>query len=397
MAWFGESAVGTPVMARIVDGRHPFAKRMLPNERLHMAPLARYVLGFVRTVPVARNIRTMTAEIQATDVAIIGAGPVGLFTVFECGMLKMRCHVIDTLDVVGGQCAALYPEKPIYDIPGYPEIGAQALIEKLADQAGPFEPVFHLGQQVTRLDRRDDAWRLTTDAGTVIDAKAVIIAAGVGAFGPNRPPIDGIEAYEGTSVFYLVTAKDRFRGQRVVIAGGGDSALDWAIILADIAAKVMVVHRRPKFRGAPESVARLHALAAQGLVELVVPYQLNALEGDDGRLSAVTVATLDGDTRRLEADALLAFFGLSMTLGPIAGWGLSLDHDHIEIDQTTSETSVPGIFAVGDIATYPKKLKLILTGFAEAAQAAHAAYKLVHPGEVLHFEYSTTKGVPAIS
>jgi len=336
----------------------------------------------------------MTAAPHATDVAIIGAGPVGLFAVFECGMLKMRCHVVDTLDVVGGQCAALYPEKPIYDIPGYPEVDAQDLITKLSDQAAPFAPTFHLDQQVTGLERRDDGWRLTTSAGTVIDAKAVIVAAGVGAFGPNRPPIDGIEAYEGTSVFYMVTAKDRFRGQRVVIAGGGDSALDWAIILADIAAEVMVVHRRAKFRGAPESVARLHELAGQGRVELVVPYQLRDLEGGDGRLAAVNVATLDGETRRLEADALLAFFGLSMTLGPIADWGLALDHDHIRIDQATSQTSLPGIFAIGDIATYPEKLKLILTGFAEAAQAAHAAYKLVHPGEVLHFEYSTTKGVP---
>ena len=339
----------------------------------------------------------MTATLHATDVAIIGAGPVGLFAVFECGMLKMRCHVVDTLDVVGGQCAALYPEKPIYDIPGYPEIDARDLIAKLSDQAAPFAPTFHLDQQVTGLERRDDGWRLTTSAGTVIDAKAVIIAAGVGAFGPNRPPIDGIEAYEGTSVFYMVTAKDRFRGQRVVIAGGGDSALDWAIILADIAAEVMVVHRRAKFRGAPESVARLHELADQGRVDLVVPYQLRDLEGGDGRLAAVNVATLDGESRRLEADALLAFFGLSMTLGPIADWGLALDHDHIRIDQATSETSLPGIFAIGDIATYPEKLKLILTGFAEAAQAAHAAYKLVHPGEVLHFEYSTTKGVPSAS
>ncbi|MEO1222782.1 MAG: NAD(P)/FAD-dependent oxidoreductase [Pseudomonadota bacterium] len=339
----------------------------------------------------------MTAAPHATDVAIIGAGPVGLFAVFECGMLKMRCHVVDTLDVVGGQCAALYPEKPIYDIPGYPEIDAQDLVTKLSDQAAPFAPTFHLDQQVTGLERRDDGWRLTTSAGTVIDAKAVVVAAGVGAFGPNRPPIEGIEAYEGTSVFYMVTAKDRFRGQRVVIAGGGDSALDWAIILADIAAEVMVVHRRAKFRGAPESVARLHELADQGRVELVVPYQLRDLEGGEGRLAAVNVATLDGETRRLEADALLAFFGLSMTLGPIADWGLALDHDHIRIDQATSQTSLPGIFAIGDIATYPEKLKLILTGFAEAAQAAHAAYKLVRPGEVLHFEYSTTKGVPAVS
>ncbi len=338
----------------------------------------------------------MTAAVSTTDVAIVGAGPVGLFTVFECGMLKMRCHVIDTLDVVGGQCAALYPQKPIFDIPGYPEVGAQELIAKLTEQAAPFDPTYHLGQQVTAVVRRDDGWRLTTSTDTVIDAKAVVIAAGVGAFGPNRPPLAGIEAFEGRSVHYMVTDPEAFRGRHIVIAGGGDSALDWAIILADIAERVLVVHRRPKFRGAPESVARLHALAEQGQIELVVPYQLDSLDGDDGNLSSVTVATLDGDKKALKADALLAFFGLSMTLGPIADWGLALDHDHIVVDQSTSQTSTPGIFAVGDIATYPKKLKLILTGFSEAAQAAHAAYDLVHPGEVLHFEYSTTKGVPSI-
>jgi len=336
----------------------------------------------------------MSADVPSTDIAIIGAGPVGLFTVFECGMLKLSCHVIDALDVVGGQCAALYPEKPIYDIPGYPEIGANDLIAKLADQAAPFSPTYHLNQQVTGVERRDGGWRLTTSKGTKIDTKAVVIAAGVGAFGPNRPPLADIESYEGSSVHYMVTNKEAFRGQRVVIAGGGDSALDWAIILADIADSVMVVHRRPKFRGAPESVARLHAMAEQGKIDLVVPYQLSGLDGENGTLSSITVATLDGEARRLEADALLAFFGLSMTLGPIADWGLALDHDHIVIDQATSLTSLPGIFAVGDIATYPKKLKLILTGFAEAAQAAHAAYALVHPGEVLHFEYSTTKGLP---
>ncbi|NNG04158.1 MAG: NAD(P)/FAD-dependent oxidoreductase [Inquilinus sp.] len=332
---------------------------------------------------------------QQTDVAIVGAGPVGLFAVFECGMLKMRCHVVDALAMPGGQCAALYPEKPIYDIPGYPVIEAAALIERLSEQAAPFRPVYHLDQQVERLIAQDDGrWLVETSAGTRIDARAVIVAAGVGAFGPNRPPLDGIEGYEGTGVHYMVGQREAFRGKRVVIAGGGDSALDWSIILADIADRVMVVHRRPKFRGAPDSVAKLHALAEAGKIELVVPYQLFGLDGDGRRLSAVIVRTLDGEERRLEADVLLPFFGLSMNLGPIADWGLALDRNHVTIDQATSATSVPGIFAIGDIATYPNKLKLILSGFAEAATAAHAIYPLVHPGEALHFEYSTTKGLP---
>ncbi|MBW8728162.1 MAG: NAD(P)/FAD-dependent oxidoreductase [Inquilinus limosus] len=330
-----------------------------------------------------------------TDVAIIGAGPVGLFAVFECGMLKMKCHVVDVLDVQGGQCAALYPEKPIYDIPGQPRIEAAELIDRLVEQAAPFAPVYHLGQRVETLTRQPDGrWLVGTSAGTQIDAAAVIVAAGVGAFGPNRPPLAGIEAYENASVFYMVTRKETLRGKRVVVAGGGDSALDWSILLADIAAKVMVVHRRDKFRGAPDSVAKLHALAEAGKIELVTPYQLHGLEGAGGQLAAVTVATLDGEVRRLEADVLLPFFGLSMNLGPIADWGLALDKSHIAIDQATAATSAPGIFAVGDIATYPHKLKLILTGFAEAASAAHAIHPLAHPGEVLHFEYSTTSGVP---
>lgn len=336
----------------------------------------------------------MPQTVHSTDVAVIGAGPVGLFAVFECGMLKMRCHVIDSLDAVGGQCTALYPEKPIYDIPGYPAIDAAALVQNLEAQAAPFHPVYHLGAQVTALTPAGERWRVATANGVTVDARAVIVAAGVGAFGPNRPPLDGIEAYEGRSVHYLVKRREDFRGKRIVIAGGGDSALDWTLALADIAAHVYVIHRRPKFRGAPESVARMEALARDGKVELVVPYQLHRLEGADGQLTAVVVATLEGEERRLEADALLPFFGLSMNLGPIAGWGLNLDHNHIVVEPASCATSRPGIFAIGDIARYPGKLKLILCGFAEAAMAAHAIHPLVHPGEVLHFEYSTTKGVP---
>ena len=337
----------------------------------------------------------MSSSTHQTVVAIVGAGPVGLFAVFECGMLKMRTAVIDALDIAGGQCAALYPEKPIFDIPGYPRIEAMALIEKLLEQTRPFQPAYHLGQQVEAVEEAGAGWRLTTSAGTRIEARCIFIAAGVGAFGPNRPPLAGIEAYEGRSVFYLVKRRDDFRDKRVVIAGGGDSAVDWANSLAELAAKIYVVHRRPKFRAAPESVAMMERLVSAGQVELVVPYQLHGLEGSQGTLSAVTVQTLEGETRRLEADALLPFFGLAMNLGPIARWGLALDRNHIKVDPATFETSAKGIHAIGDIATYPGKLKLILTGFAEAAAAAHAAYARVHPGEALHFEYSTTKGVPA--
>ncbi|MBY0406258.1 MAG: NAD(P)/FAD-dependent oxidoreductase, partial [Rickettsiales bacterium] len=218
--------------------------------------------------------------------------------------------------------------------------------------------------------------------------------AGCGAFGPNRPPMEGLEAYEGKSVFYMVNKRENFRGKKVVIAGGGDSAVDWAISLSELTEKLYVIHRRPKFRCAPESATKLEALAASGKIEMVIPYQLARLEGENGQLSKVIVATLEGEEKPLDADYLLPFFGLAMELGPIAQWGLNLDMNHITVNPSTLETSTKGIFAIGDIAKYENKLKLILSGFAEAAQAAHAAYKLVHPGEALHFEYSTTKGVP---
>jgi thioredoxin reductase (NADPH) len=332
---------------------------------------------------------------ERKDVAIIGAGPVGLFAVFECGMLGLSCHVIDVLDMPGGQCAALYPEKPIYDIPGYPTIGAQELVERLGEQAAPFAPLYHFGHRVEKLAALGErGFRLELANGAAIEARAVIIAAGVGAFGPNRPPLDDIEDYEGKSVFYLVKRREEFRGLKVVIAGGGDSAIDWALSLAEVAARVMLVHRRDKFRAAPESAARLKRLADDGKIELVTPYQLHALEGADGALSAVMVADLEGRTRRLEADRLLPFFGLSMNLGPIAEWGLALDQHHITVDPATCATSAPGIFAIGDIASYRAKLKLIVTGFAEAAHAARAIFPLARPGEAPHFQYSTMTGVP---
>lgn len=332
---------------------------------------------------------------QRRDVAVIGAGPVGLFAVFECGMLGLTCHVLDALDMPGGQCAALYPEKPIYDIPGYPMIAAEELIAQLLEQARPFEPLYHLGYRIDRLEALNGGgFRLGTEDGRSVVADAVIIAAGVGAFGPNRPPLDRIDEFEGKSVFYLVQRRDDYRGRRVVVAGGGDSALDWTLSLAEVAAHVMLVHRRDKFRAAPESLARLKRLAESGKIELVTPYQLHALEGEDGVLEAVIVADLDGNERRLDADRLLPFFGLSMDLGAIAHWGLAFDQHHIAVDPATCATSVAGIFAIGDVATYRAKLKLILTGFAEAAQAARAIFALVRPGAALHFEYSTMTGVP---
>lgn len=336
-----------------------------------------------------------------TDVVIIGAGPVGLFAIFECGMLKLSCHVIDALDMVGGQCAALYPEKPIYDIPAYPNISGADLIDNLKKQAAPFNPVYHLGQKVTDIisvNEDGSLWHVKTSGGEIIETKTIIIAAGVGAFGPNRPPLEGIERFEGAEdgmgVHYYVRSRESFRGKDVVIAGGGDSAVDWAISLADVARRVSVVHRRPKFRAAPESESRLKALADCGSIDLVVPYQLHGVNGEGARLQEVIVESMDGQKRSLQADVLLPFFGLSMNLGPIADWGLGLDRSHITIDPLTAATSRPGIFAIGDIATYQHKLKLILTGFAEAAQAAHAIRHFLYPEEVVHFEYSTTKGVP---
>lgn len=338
----------------------------------------------------------MSKESLSTDIVVIGAGPVGLFAIFEAGMMKMRCHVVDALDMIGGQCSALYPEKPIYDIPGYPSIDAQTLIDKLSEQAAPFHPTYHLGQQVTALKPLEGGgWQVTTSKNTQIICKAVVIAAGCGAFGPNRPPLEGLEQYEGTSVFYLVRKKEDFRGKRIVIAGGGDSAVDWTLALADVAEKIYVIHRRPKFRAAPESVTRMEQLVAAGKIEMVIPYQLSGLRGSSGQLTGVEVATLDNASKKvLEADVLLPFFGLAMELGPIADWGLNLHKSHIEVNPSTMATNLEGIHAIGDIAHYPNKLKLILCGFAEAATACHAIYPRVHPGEVLHFEYSTSKGVP---
>jgi thioredoxin reductase (NADPH) len=334
------------------------------------------------------------ADILTTDVAIVGAGPVGLFAVFQLGMLKLSSVLIDALAETGGQCAALYPEKPIYDIPACPAIEASALIDRLEQQIAPFHAPRLLGRLVQDLSRDGEHFVLRTNLGDEIHAKVVLIAAGAGAFGPNRPPLAGLEAYEAAgSVQYYVRRKEDLRGKKVVIAGGGDSAVDWALALKDIA-RVSVVHRRAKFRAAPESAAQLDVAVAAGEIEMVVPYQLHALHGANGRLAQVEVATLEGETRRLDADVLLPFFGLSMDLGPIAGWGLERSHHHVAVDPSTCQTNLPGVFAIGDVVTYPGKLKLILQGFSEAAVAAHAIFGVVHPDQAMHFEYSTTKGIP---
>ena len=331
-----------------------------------------------------------------TDVVVIGAGPAGLFSIFQCGMMGLKSHVIDALDFIGGQCAALYPEKPIYDIPAYPSVSGEGLIAQLRDQAEPFSPVYHLGQRVLSIEPVENQWQVATDKGTVIQAKGIIIAAGGGAFGPNRPPLDNIEYFEGTSVFYAVNQRQRFAGKHIVIAGGGDSAVDWAISLSEIAASVSMVHRRANFRAAPESVARMNALVDAGKIGLVTPYQLTSLQGVNRQLTHVIVETLDGQKKSLTADVLLPFFGLQMDLGPLADWGLNIDNKHIAVASHTMETNLPGVFAVGDIATYAGKLNLILCGFAEAAMAAHTLRARIFPETVFRFEYSTTKGVPVL-
>ncbi len=331
---------------------------------------------------------------KTTDIVIIGAGPVGLFTAFECGMLNMRCVVIDALDFIGGQCTALYPEKPIYDIAGLPAVAAEDLIRNLEKQAAPFSPEYMLGQQVTELTRTDSGFKIKTSKENTIECKAIMIAAGCGAFGPNRPPVQGLDEFEKTgAVNYLVRSKEDYRGKKVVIAGGGDSAVDWANILADVTAKLYMVHRRDKFRAAPDSVNRMMKLADEGKIEFVIPYQPSGLSGKGGKLDTVELKDLGGNVKNIEADNLLCFFGLAMELGPIANWGLGLEKNHISVDQVTLQTNVEGIYAVGDICTYKGKLKLIACGFSEAAMAVHHAYNKVHD-KPLHFEYSTSKGVP---
>jgi thioredoxin reductase (NADPH) len=330
----------------------------------------------------------MTEGPHKTDVIIIGAGPVGLFAVFELGLLGMKAHIVDILDKPGGQCAELYPEKPIYDIPAWPVITGHDLTEKLREQIAPFNPVFHLSQMVEKLEKIADGWRIATDTGTIIEARAVVVAAGGGSFVPKKPPLPGIEAYEGKSVFYAVRKIEQFRGRDVLIAGGGDSALDWLLNLQPVTRSIALLHRRDEFRAAPDSINKMRDLVAAGKVKLHIA-QLSALKGDNGNLSAVTVK--DGANEHdIACDMLLPFYGLTMKLGPLAAWGINLEKNLIPVSTATFETSVPGIFAIGDINTYPGKLKLILSGFHESALMAHAAYGYVFLGKTPRFQYSTT-------
>jgi thioredoxin reductase (NADPH) len=332
----------------------------------------------------------MTGDVIKTDAVIIGAGPVGLFAVFELGLLDIKTHLIDILDKPGGQCAELYPEKPIYDIPAFPIITGQDLTEGLLVQIKPFDPVFHLQQRVDELKPGSDGgFHLTTDIGTRFETKIVIIAAGGGSFTPKRPPLSGIEQFEGTSVFYSVRRIEDFKDNNILIAGGGDSALDWALNLHPVAKRITLVHRREEFRAAPDSVNKMRALADAGELDFVIG-QVMELHGEGDRLEAASIRLKEGEMTRLECDRLLPFFGLTMKLGPVADWGLNLERNHIPVDTEKFETSTKGIFAIGDINTYPGKLKLILSGFHEAALMAHQAHRYVYPDTKLVFQHTTS-------
>ena len=340
------------------------------------------------TVPTPMIDQETGAPIE-TDALIIGAGPVGLFAVFELGLVDIKAHVVDILDKVGGQCAELYPEKPIYDIPALPEVSGQGLTDRLMEQIKPFGATFHLGHRIDALAREADGrFRLMTDRGQVFVAKVVIVAAGGGSFTPKRPPLEGIEAYEGTSVFYSVRRMNDFADQDVLIVGGGDSALDWTLNLQPIARSLTLLHRRDDFRGAPHSVEKMRSLVASGAMRLKIG-QATTLKGANGALDTVTVKTKDGE-EQVACTRMLPFFGLTMKLGPIADWGINLDENLIPVDTAKFETSIPGIFAIGDINTYPGKLKLILSGFHEAALMSQAAHKIVYPDKKLLFQYTTS-------
>lgn len=330
-----------------------------------------------------------------TDLCIIGAGPVGLFTVFEAGLLKMRCHLIDALPQVGGQLAEIYPKKPIYDIPGYPSILAGELVDNLMAQIAPFKPTFTLGERVEALDRQpDQSFVVRTNLGTEVACKAVVIAAGLGCFEPRKPELANIDAYEHKGISYMILDPEKYRGKKVILAGGGDSALDWTIFLADVAAELTLVHRNETFRGAVDSAEKVAELAQSGRIRLLLSSELTGLEGDD-QLRAVQITNKQKESNWYETDYLIPLFGLSPKLGPIEGWGLNLDKNAIEVAVHDYSTNVPGIYAIGDINTYPGKLKLILCGFHEAALMVQSAFKLVYPDQKLSFKYTTVNGIHA--
>ena len=328
-----------------------------------------------------------------TDCVIVGAGPCGLFQVFELGLLDIRAHVIDALPIPGGQCAELYPDKPIYDIPAYPVIGAQELVNNLLKQIKPFAPTFHLGQQVSELKQHDNGgFFVKTNAGTEFHARTVIVAGGVGAFQPVLLKLEGLDRYENTQLFYRVKEPAQHHGKHIVLFGGGDSALDWALALVEQAASMTLIHRSEKFRAQDASVGRMRALVEAGRMKFHAGYALSYQE-NAGRLASLKIKTVAGPEVDLPVDQLLVFFGLSPKLGPIAEWGLSLNKHQINVDMEKFETSTPGIYAVGDINYYPGKKKLILSGFHEAALAAFAIKQRLNPGEKVHLQYTTTSGL----
>jgi thioredoxin reductase (NADPH) len=327
------------------------------------------------------------------DICIIGAGPVGLFAVFEAGLLKIRCHLVDALPQVGGQLSEIYPHKPIYDIPGYPEIKGLELVEKLMKQIEPFKPSFTLGERVDVVEQKSDkSFILTTSDGTVIHCSVIMIAGGLGCFEPRKPAIENLEQYEGRGVAYMVKDPEIYRNQNVVLAGGGDSALDWSIFLSGIARRVTLIHRGDTFRGAPDSVDKVLELANQGKIDLMLKSHLMQMTGE-GKLETVVIQDENKQQRNIKANYLVPLFGLSPKLGPIADWGLNIDQNAISVDTRDYSTNVERIYAIGDINTYPGKLKLILCGFHEAAIAMQSAFKYVYPDEKLSFKYTTVYGV----
>ena len=328
-----------------------------------------------------------------TDAVIIGAGPVGLFQVFELGLLDLKAELVDSLPQVGGQCSELYPEKPIYDIPAYPVIGAQELIDRLVEQIAPFNPGIHLKQQVRKFEKREDGrFTVVTTAGTEFDAGTVIIAGGLGSFLPRRLKAKGLEAIDPALVHYRVTDRERLRGKRLLILGGGDSALDWTVDLAEIAESVALIHRRPEYRGAPATVAKVKALAGAGRIREHQGLIMQVI-AEDGTLKGLEIMDLDKNKHMVEGEEILVFWGLAPDLGPIADWGLGLEKKQIQVDTEKFQTSIEGVFAIGDVNTYPGKKKLILSGFHEAALAAFAVQKYLHPDQRQFLQYTTTSPI----
>jgi len=327
-----------------------------------------------------------------TDILIIGAGPTGLFTVFEAGLLKLKCHLIDALPQAGGQCSELYPKKPIYDIPGFPEILAGDLTSNLLEQGKQFQPGFTFGERAETIDKQEDgSFIVTTNKGTQHHAPIIAIAGGLGSFEPRKPKLEGIENYEDKGVNYFIKDPEVYRDKKVVIAGGGDSALDWSIFLADVAAEVTLVHRRNEFRGALDSVERVQELKLLNKINLITPAEITALHGED-KIEGVSV-TKDGETQVIEADAFIPLFGLSPKLGPIGNWGLEIEKNAIKVDTLDYQTNIPGIYAIGDVNTYEGKLKLILCGFHEATLMCQSAYKRLNPGKKFVLKYTTVSGI----